>query len=257
MPRKSIFITGAARGIGKETALLFSQRGWYVGLYDIDEAGLAALAGDIGADGCCYQKMDVCAKDSVGQALLHFSQHTGGTLDVLFNNAGIIYAGELDAIDLDQHKRLIDINVWGVLNCTVQALPYLKTTPGACIVNMSSASALYGHPFLTSYAASKMAVRSITEGLDIGLKKYGINVCDLMPLWVNTNLAKDAASQWKGLTMAEVNITTSTIAETVWKAVHGSKLHWLVGAKTKFYHILGKLMPSPLMRLSARVIMKE
>ena len=257
MNQKSIFITGAAAGIGRETALLFSQKGWYVGLFDIDEAGLDTLRSDIGEDKCCAQYMDVCDKESVHNALSFFTQHTKGTLDLLFNNAGIIYAGEIDEIDLDQHKRLVDINIWGVINCTVQALPYLKTTPGSQIINMSSASALYGHPFLTSYAASKMAVRSITEGLDIALKKYGIRVADLMPLWVKTNLAQNAAQQWKGLSMNEVQITTKTVANTVWKAASSSKLHWLVGAKTKFYHVLGKILPSPLMRFSARIILKE
>lgn len=257
MNQKSIFITGAAAGIGKETALLFSKKGWFVGLFDVDEAGLQTLRTEIGEAQCCAHVMDVCDKDSVHNALNFFTQHTNGTLDILFNNAGIIYAGEIDQIDLDQHKRLIDINVWGVINCTVQALPYLKATPDSHIINMSSASALYGHPFLTSYAASKMAVRSITEGLDIALNKYGIKVSDLMPLWVKTNLAQDAAHQWKGLTMNEVKITTQTVANTVWNAAHSSKLHWLVGAQTKFYHVLGKILPSPLMRLSARIILKE
>ena len=257
MSQKSIFITGAAAGIGKETALLFSQKGWYVGLFDIDEAGLSTLSQEIGPDHCCAKYMDVCDKDSVREALSFFSKHTEGRLDILFNNAGIIYAGEIDTIDLDKHKRLLDINVWGVVNCTVQALPYLKETSSSQIINMSSASALYGHPFLTSYAASKMAVRSITEGLDIALKKYDIKVSDLMPLWVKTNLAQDAVDQWNGLSMNEVHITTQKIAQTVWKAAHASKLHWMVGTMTRFYHVLGKLLPSPIMRFSARIILKE
>ena len=257
MNKKTIFITGAAAGIGRETALLFSQKGWYVGLFDVDASGLEALEQEIGTDHCCSHVMDVCDTGSVQQALSFFTEKTGGTFNVLFNNAGIIHAGDIDAISLDAHKKLIDINVWGVVNCTVQAIPYLTSSPPACIVNMSSASALYGHPYLTTYAASKMAVRSITEGLDIGLRKQGIKVCDLMPLWVKTNLANDAASQWKGLTMDEVQITTQTIAHTVWKAVHGRKLHWLVGTMTKLYHVLGKLLPSSLMRVSARIIMKE
>ena len=257
MTQQTIFITGAAAGIGRETALLFSSKGWYVGLYDIDKTGLDDLSNQIGSDRCCAGFMDVRDPESVKSSFAHFANHTGGKLHILFNNAGIIYAGDIDAISLEAHKRLIDINVWGVINCTVQAIPYLKNSSPARIINMSSASALYGHPYLTSYAASKMAVRSITEGLDIGLSKHGIKVCDLMPLWVNTNLAEDAASQWKGLTMDEVKITTNTVAKTVWKAAHSNKLHWLVGAKTKFYNTLGKILPSPVMRMSARIIMKE
>lgn len=257
MDRNTIFITGAAAGIGKETALLFAEKGWFVGLYDIDEKALQELAREIGARKCCAARIDVSDIDSVQAAIAHFAKATSGKFNVLFNNAGIIHAGAIDEIGLKDQKRLIDINIWGVLNCTIQALPYLKQTSPARIVNMSSASAIYGHPALTAYAASKMAVRSITQGLDLGLARHGIKVADIMPIWVDTNLAKDAANQWKGLTMAEVNITPQKVAQTVWKAVHRSRLHWLLGAETRFYNFLTKTLPNRLTRLSAGIIIKE
>ncbi len=257
MERNTIFITGAASGIGKETALLFSQKGWFVGLFDIDLAGLEQLQAQIGADRCCVKYLDVRDRQSVSEAIRFFTDVTDGAFNVLFNNAGIIEAGAIDEIDLEAHKRILDVNVWGVINCTVQALPFLKRSSPACIVNMSSASALYGHPFLSSYAASKMAVRSLTEGLDIALAKHRIKVCDLMPLWVHTNLAQHAADQWQGLDMQEVTITSSAVAEAVWKAIHGKRLHWLLGRKTHLYHVLGKILPSPLMRMTAHMILKE
>ena len=256
MTRNTIFITGAAAGIGKETALLFAQKGWYVGLFDINEESLQPLSEKIGSSNCCAGPVDVCSVESVFSALDSFSAKTGGRLNVLFNNAGIIQAGEFDEIDLDAQKRIIDVNVWGVLNCTQQAIPLLKQSEPAYVVNMSSASAIYGHPFLTAYAASKMAVRSITEGLDLALAKYGIKVCDLMPIWVNTNLAQNAAGMWGGLQMKDVKIKPQDVAEKVWKAVHGSRLHWLMGGETRFYNLLTKVLPNRLTRLSARFILR-
>ena len=257
MPSKNIFITGAAAGIGKETALYFADKGWYVGLFDIDEAGLEALAQTIGEERCCKHYLDVTDESSVGAAIKYFGEQTNGSMNVLFNNAGIIHAGDIDSISLAKHKQLLDVNVWGVINCTVQALPLLKASKPATIVNMCSASAIYGHPSLTSYAASKMAVRSITEGLDLGLKKHGIKVCDLMPIWVNTDLATNAANEWSGLKESDVKITPQAVAKTVWKAVHGGKLHWLMGGETRFYSFLTKILPTSVTRMTAGIIMKD
>ncbi len=257
MSLKNIFITGAAAGIGRETALYFAQQGWFVGLFDIDETGLAAVSEKIDKGQCCAHLIDVRDEASVANAISFFARHTDGQMNVLFNNAGIIHAGDIDSISLANHKRLIDINVWGVLNCTIQALPLLKKSTPATIVNMCSASAIYGHPSLTSYAASKMAVKSITEGLDIGLAKHGIKVCDLMPIWVKTDLAQQAANEWKGLKKNDVKISKDAVAKKVWQAVHGSRLHWLMGGETRFYNILTKILPNRITRMTARIILKD
>ncbi|MEM8485665.1 MAG: SDR family oxidoreductase [Bacteroidota bacterium] len=257
MPRKNIFITGAAAGIGKETARLFAAKDWFVGLFDIDEAGLKTLSDELGEANACWHVLDVTDTQSVADAVAFFGEKTGQSMHVLFNNAGIIHAGDIDAISLAQHKQLIDVNVWGVINCSVQALPLLKQTKGAAIVNMSSASALYGHPSLTSYAASKMAVRSITEGMDLGLEKHGIRVSDVMPIWVKTNLAKNAANEWQGLKNSDVKITPQAVAKRVWKAAHSKKLHWLMGAETYVYSFLGKIMPAAITRRTAAIITKD
>lgn len=257
MPRKNIFITGAAAGIGKETARLFAEKGWYVGLFDIDEAGLTALASELGDENCCWHLLDVTDTQSVADAVAFFGEQTDQTMHVLFNNAGIIHAGGLDEISLAQHKQLLDVNVWGVLNCAVQALPLLKRTSDAAIINMSSASALYGHPSLTSYAASKMAVRSFTEGMNLGLSDHDIRVSDIMPIWVKTKLAQNAADEWKGLKSSDVKISPQAVARRVWKAAHSKKLHWLMGAETHVYHFLAKIMPGFITHRTAAIITKD
>lgn len=261
MSSKNIFITGAAAGIGRETALAFARKGWFTGLFDVDLEGLDALRNEIereiGRDSCCTHYIDVRDEEAVRNAITYFGTHTGGTMNVLFNNAGIIHAGALEDISLENHRRILDINIWGVLNCTVQALPLLKESTPATIVNMSSASALYGHPFLTTYAASKMAVRSMTEGFDLALKKHNIKVCDLMPIWVKTGLADDAAGEWSGLKPRDIQITPESVAQQVWRAAHGSRLHWLMGRETKVYNLLTKLLPTRITRMTADFIINE
>ena len=102
-----------------------------------------------------------------------------------------------------------------------------------------------------------MAVRSITEGLDLGLKKHNIKVCDLMPIWVKTELAQNAASEWSGLKPKDVQITPEAVAQNVWRAVHGSRLHWLMGGETRLYNLLTKLLPNRITRMTASIILKE
>ena len=252
-----IFITGAAAGIGRATARLFAEKGWFVGLYDIDRAGVELLADTIGRDRCAAGEADVSDEASMQRAVAHFGEQTGGRMNVLFNNAGIIRAGAFDAIPASEQRRVIDINVWGVLNTTLQALPLLKATKPARVITMSSASAIHGHPNLVAYAASKMAVRSITQGLDIALRPHGIAVCDLMPIWVRTGLANTASAQWAGLKSADVRLTADRIAGIVWKAAHGRRLHWRIGWKTWYYHFVSRLLPEPLGRLAAHVILQK
>src|SRR5580698_3876274 len=87
--RKAIFVTGAASGIGCQTALLFAGKGWFVGGYDVNADGLKALAETLGAANCVTRKLDVTDRDDYRQALVDFAEATDGKLDVLYNNAGI------------------------------------------------------------------------------------------------------------------------------------------------------------------------
>ena len=94
--RKSIFITGAASGMGRETARLFADGGWFVGAYDINEQGLETLESELGPDNCLVGCLDVTDRAAYTKALAEFSAVTDGTLDLLFNNAGIGKAGFFD-----------------------------------------------------------------------------------------------------------------------------------------------------------------
>ena len=227
--RKNIFITGAASGIGRETAGFFAKKGWLVGIVDIDRQGLASLADEIGEENCFMCELDVTDADSVRQAIEAFGQKTGGRMDVLLNNAGIIKFGYFENVDLSMHKKIVDVNFTGCLNCIYHALELLKQSPGSRIINMSSASSLYGLPDLSVYSATKHALSAMTEALNLELEKHGIYVCDLKPPYVNTPLL-EVEEEVISIKKMGINMQTDTVAQTVWKAAHDRKLHWEIGA---------------------------
>lgn len=193
MNKQTIFITGAAAGIGRETALLFAKNGWFVGIADVDLEGLASLQSQIGRDACFPCQMDVVDRASVEKAINAFAAKTKGGMDVLLNNAGILRMGWHDHIDLTDQKSIVDINITGGLNCIHYALDCLKRTSGARIINMGSAASLYGIPQLAVYSATKHAVRALTEALNMEFRRYDIFVSDVWPPYVKTKMVLDSA----------------------------------------------------------------
>jgi NADP-dependent 3-hydroxy acid dehydrogenase YdfG len=252
---QAIFITGAASGIGRETALLFSQRGWRVGAADVDEAGLARLAEEIGADRCLAGKLDVRDAAAYRERLAAFGAWTGGRMDALFNCAGIMRMAPFDQTPIEEHVRTVQVNVIGVLIGIHAAIDLLKATPGSHIVTMGSASGMYGVPDLATYSASKFFVRGLTEALNIELERHGITVTDLMPLYVDTPMVRTQEYRAGSLQTFGAKLTPRQIAEIVWKAVHGRKVHWVPGLLLKVLNYLGNALPfvaKPTMKLVDR-----
>ena len=228
--KKCIFITGAASGIGRATACLFARQGWFVGLGDINEAALNDLGRDLGDDQSCVLVTDVTRLESVRSAVETFGAQTGGRMDVLFNCAGILRMGPHQQIPIEAQTQTVAVNLTGVLHGIQTSLPLLKQTPGAAVINMSSASAVYGGPELAVYSATKFAVRGLTEALDIEFEPLGIRVCDIMVPYVATPMIVDATVQATSVRRLGVRVSPEKVAATVWRAAHGKKLHWKIGA---------------------------
>jgi NAD(P)-dependent dehydrogenase (short-subunit alcohol dehydrogenase family) len=236
---KTVFVTGAASGIGKATSLLFGKKGWRVGCYDIDVDGAREVAEQL--ESAAHGRIDVTSEESWKTAITDFAG-SAGTLDVLFNCAGILRMGPFEDIGPDECRKQLDVNVMGVILGIQTCLPLLERAQG-CIVNMSSASAIYGQPELAVYSASKFAVRALTEALDIELRPKGIRVADIMPGYVDTPMVSSQSHQAKSLKQMGVKLTPEKIAGFVWEAVHGTKLHYIPQTDLQIMSRIGGLVP--------------
>ncbi len=248
---KCIFITGAGSGIGMATALHFSRRGWFVGLYDINESELEKAAGALETDRMCFQKLDVTDWEQVKAALEQFSLCTAGKLHVLFNCAGVMKTGPFESIPFEAHRAMTRVNAEGVLNCTYQAFPHLQSSRPAMVISMASASALYGTPDYATYSSTKFWVRGFTEALNIEWERHGIHVCDIITPFVDTPLLHGDNSG--AINSLGIKLSPEDLAQVVWQAAHGRKVHWLVTPYMKFNWIVARKMPDRL----ARLIMKR
>ena len=235
--RKTIFITGGASGIGRAVAQKFGAEGWFVGLADVDEAGMRETAAMLPAGASSTHKLDVRDRAAWGHELAACAIAAGGRIDVVFNNAGVPLGGNLIDNNVAEIERCLDINLKGVLFGAQAAHPYLKASaPGSCLLNTASAAGIYGTPGASVYSATKFGVRAITESLDGEWFEDGIKVCDLMPAFIDTPLLDHAPNQGSNehirgrVVEGGLEITpVGTVAEAAWAAVHGTKLHNRVG----------------------------
>ncbi len=253
-PSKTIFITGAGAGIGAATARLFVSKGWRVGLYDRDLDAVTELSQELG-DTTVAGPLDVTDADQWEMALSDFMAWAG-RLDVLFNNAGILYSGEFESIPLAEQIRTMRVNVEGVLIGCHSAFKYLRQNKGTRVINMSSASAIYGQINLASYSSSKFAVRGLTEALDGEWRKYGIRVMDIMPLFVQTGMVKDMNAG--SIRRMGVKLTAEAIAATAWRVATApllmTKIHNPVGLSTHVLYKVSGLTPDRLNRFVNHVV---
>lgn len=249
---KAMLVTGGGSGIGRAVAQLFSARGWRVGLADIDAQGLRDTAALLPADRTSTHVMDVRDPSEWEEVLADFARVSDGRLDVLFNNAGIAAGGPFAEIGLDAIDRVIDVNFRGLTYGARMSYPYLKATPGACLLNTASASAIYGSAGLAIYSATKFAVRGLTEALEGEWAAEGIRVRSLMPSFIDTNLlaapipgtkytARDLVVRRK-LEFTPVE----AVAEKAWAAVHGDRVHTVVGKTAERMAFAARWMPGRL-----------
>jgi NAD(P)-dependent dehydrogenase (short-subunit alcohol dehydrogenase family) len=222
----NIFITGASKGIGRATALFFAEKGWFIGVTDIDRSGLAKLEKELAGKKYFAAIMDVTDSDGVAKTFNDFCTKTGGKLDVLFNNAGVAWLDPFESVPLQNHHAMINVNVTGVLNCIFHAFPYLKKAQGARVINMCSAAAHYGVAWEVTYSATKFFIRGLTEALNLEWERHDIHVCDIMPNFVDTPMMEHCRS--KVVDNVGIKLTTQDVVNAVWKAAHKKRVNWLV-----------------------------
>ena len=177
---KVVFITGAARGIGKSFAEAFAKEGAKVVIADINIEGATITAQEIGSNALAV-KMDVTKQDSIDQSVNTAVDQLGG-IDILINNAAIFTAAPITEIQREDYQQVFDINVSGTL-FTLQAVAkkMIERGKGGKIINMASQAGRRGESLVAVYCATKAAVISLTQSAGLNLIKHKINVNAISP----------------------------------------------------------------------------
>lgn len=242
---KRIFITGAATGIGRAAADAFLAAGWFVGVYDIDAARVNAWADAAGGSRSCAGRLDVTDIDQWQAAIADFEAAAGG-IDVLLNNAGILTDGAFATTSIEAQRRVIEVNMIGTMNGCHAAHAALSASQGR-VINMSSASALFGQPYLTAYSTSKFGVRGLTESLHNEWAERGVQVCDVMPLFVRTAML-DNMHAAPSVRRMGVQLTTADVIRVIQRAATARRvaMHYTVGWRAAALSLVLRCSPQSL-----------
>ena len=213
---QAAFITGAARGQGRETALAFAREGANIAAFDLgtkieypayaESAGeeLASLKAEVEALGaqCLICTGDV-RDDAALKAAVEAAMAAFGRIDILFNNAGICAYAEVDAMTDTELDSMIDINLKGPMIAARHIVPVMKQQNRGVIINNSSVMGLRGGRRLSHYAASKWGMVGLTKSWAIELAPWNIRVVSIHPTGVNTPM-NDGLAALEGKTPIEI-----------------------------------------------------
>jgi len=186
-----VFITGAASGIGRATALAAAREGALLYLTDINLAALEAVIAQVRAGGgrvADSRALDVSSLEAV-RAFAADLQDTHGSMDVVMNIAGIAIWGAIERLRHEQWRRAVEVNLMGPIHVMESFIPpMIAAGRGGHLVNVSSAAGLIGLPWHAPYSAAKFGLRGVSEVLRFDLKRHGIGVSLVCPGGVDTGL---------------------------------------------------------------------
>lgn len=187
---KVVLITGAARGIGAETARALARKGYKLVLTDLDAEPLRAIGAELGEDRAVTAVCDVCDLASMEEAVATGIERFG-CIDLVLANAGIASYGSVLAVDPETFRRVLDINVLGVFHTVRAALPSVIERRGYILI-VSSLAAYAPAPGLAAYNASKAGVEHFANALRLEVAHHGVEVGSAHMSWIDTPLVRDA-----------------------------------------------------------------
>jgi 3-oxoacyl-[acyl-carrier protein] reductase len=183
MTPRRFLITGGSQGIGAALVRQARKAGHQVVFTGRNDSMLREVAKETGADGV---RADVARPEDNARTVTECESRMGG-IDVLVNNAGYAYRGEIGAMDVSAMRTMFETNVFGLVDITNRVVPLMKAHGEGDIINIASTSGMKGAATATSYAGSKWAVRGISQCWQAELRPHGIRVTCLCPSEVQTN----------------------------------------------------------------------
>ncbi|HEX9989216.1 MAG TPA: SDR family oxidoreductase [Chloroflexia bacterium] len=249
-----VVITGASSGIGRETALRLAGRGAKVIVSARSDEALDELVGQITSAGgeATSISADVSIYSDV-EALASGAVEKYGRIDTWVNNAGVLIVGEFENTDLDEARRLFDVNFWGELHGCKAVLPIMKSQGGGTIVNVTSVTARRPLPLMSVYSASKAALNGLSEGLRTELEGTGVELCIVMPATIDTPLFEHARSK-EGVAPRPVPpiYPPSEVARAIERVAEKPQRQIFAGPAGIGFHVGNFLMPDVLDKALAK-----
>lgn len=258
---KVAVVTGAGSGIGRALALELATRGAAVAISDVDAAGLAETERLLGGARVRVDHVDVAERERMlayaDEVAAHF-----GVVHQVYNNAGIAFTGDIEAMDFKHLERVMDVDYWGVVNGTKAFLPHLIASGDGHVVNISSVFGIIAVPSQGAYNAAKFAVRGFTEALAMEMKARGrpVRVTCVHPGGIRTNVAR-SAGQVDGLDHDAVATSFDKVARTsatraaqvILDGVAKGRTRVLIGADARAIDLLARITGPRYQRLVARL----
>ena len=249
---KVAVVTGAGSGIGQALACELARRGAKVAISDIDATGLAETAKRLRTIGATVHQARLDVTDRAG--VLSYADEVVaefGTVNIVINNAGIAFTGDVEQMSFEQIERVIDVDFWGVVNGTKAFLPHLISSGDGHVVNISSLFGLLAVPGQSAYNAAKFAVRGFTEALrqEMRINGHPVQVTCVHPGGIKTAIARNAGAVdgEDPRKLAEffdsklARTSADSAARTILRAVIGNRPRSVVGPDAKVLDLLVRL----------------
>lgn len=267
---KTILVTGASSGIGKETAIYFAKKGWNVAatmrnIHSINSSDFPTIK---------KIKLDVTDELSIASALEQIKE-TFGEIDVLLNNAGYAAVGAFECAGQEEIKRQFDVNVFGLMNVTRAVLPYFRKRKKGTIINVASVAGHAAFPTFSLYNATKFAVEGFSEALQYELKQFNIKVKIVEPGPIKTDFYDRSMDVFSNSEIKDYDsyilpaikkmgemgmkgLPPVDVAKTIYKAASSdsNKIHYPVKFQAKALICAKKIMPNPLFRSIVSYVLK-
>ncbi|MCW2594797.1 MAG: hypothetical protein QOJ37_1704 [Pseudonocardiales bacterium] len=257
---KVAVVTGAGSGIGRALAYDLARRGAKLAVSDVDATGLAQTVKQIRVIGAPvhHARLDVTDR----AAVLSYADEVAsefGVVNIIMNNAGIAFTGDIEQMSFEQIERVMDVDFWGVVNGTKAFLPHLIASGDGHVVNISSLFGLLSVPGQSAYNAAKFAVRGFTEALrqEMLVNGHNVHVTCVHPGGIKTAIARNAGAV-DGHDVAALaaffdaklaKTSPEAAAKSILRAVIGNRPRAVVGLDAKILDIAVRVLGPAYQRL--------